>query len=208
MYRNSHCKCSRAKRGSGTVVIAASLLLAAASSAPAQTSSPGIAAEERRDPASGEVVIINRKKRKRSAPDPYAPIKRKPAEREQAATSAPAKTAAPAKPIIRRENAVPRVKPNGSSPQPQLNPRQRAATARLRRVPQADLGAPEGRGEELLAPRHAVRPPPRPRAVPRSRRYSERYRSGRRPRRQCRTLARRCQAGFEGSCYIWQRRCT
>lgn len=208
MYRNSHCKCSRKRRVSSTVIIATSLLLAVASSAAAQSSSPEIAAEERRDPASGEVVIINRKKRKKSAPDPYAPIKRKPAEREQAATNAPAKTAAPAKPIIRRENAVPRVKPNGSSPQPQLNARQRAATTRPRGVPQADLGAQEGRGQEILAPRHAVRPPPRPRAVTRSRRYSERFRSGRRPWRQCRTLARRCQAGLEGSCYIWQRRCT
>ena len=179
MYRISHRKCGRGRRGSSIVIIAAALLSAAANTAPAQTSSPDITAEERRDPASGEVVIINRKKRKSSAPNPYAPKKREPTERKQAATGAPAKAAAPARPIIRRESAAPRVKP--------------------------DLGAPESRSEEFLAPRRAVRPPSKPRAVPRRRRFSS---GRRRPWRQCRILARRCQAGFEGSCYIWQRRCT
>lgn len=203
MHQDFDCKCHPIRRRRGMTLAIATLLSVVTFSAHAQTRSPDIKAKERRDPASGEVVIINRKKRKDTAPNPYAPIQSKPAQASKSARSA-----APEKPLIRKNSAVARPRPIAPPPLPQANKERRAATARLRGLPQAAVADREKRALAVPERRPAIRPPPRRRQTVPRRRYSEQRRYRRRPWRQCRILARRCQAGYDGSCYIWQRRCT
>ena len=185
-----------------TVLVAAtgvamfSMLVAPAS---AQTRPAEIKAKERQDPAAGDVVIINRRTRKRIAPNPYAPAKKATAK-EKPKSKKPAKTASP-KPVIRRQNEIARSGPALTPPLPKRN------TARLRQLPRTEPDTPNRLREEIPAPRRAERPRSNRRTYARQRRWPQRY-SRQRPWRQCRILARRCQAGFEGSCYVWQRRCT
>lgn len=187
----------------------------------AQTSPPEIIAKERKDPAAGEVVIINRKKRKDGAPDPYAPIKLKPlpdniSERADEARQTGKKNGtnnqvtkeAAAKPRVPKPVKAARTESPLTPPLPTLNTEQRTASARLGQFPQAGLSpAPRRRVEEQR------QPPRRARWSARERREWRRYRDRRRfsnrerPWRHCRRLARRCSAGFEGSCIIWERRC-
>lgn len=204
MHVSSHRERVRARRTSRFVALAMSLGCLAAAPAIAQTSSPEIIAKERRDPASGEVVIINRKKKKKAAaPNPYAPGARETAKPDKPATriNKPARIVAPPpRPANRQYGAI---RPPGSPPPlPQLHRRPPNETARLRQFPQSDLG--DARRERFETGRRYVEP----RARPRRRSYRQRYSARPRPWRQCRFLARRCQAGYEGSCYIWQRRCT
>lgn len=205
MLFGSHRKRVRARWSSGFVALTLSLSCIAGGPVAAQTSSPDIIAEERRDPASGEVVIINRKKKKKkaNAPNPYAPGQRETAKPDKPATrkSKPSRIAAPPpRPASRRYGAV---RPPGSPPPlPQAHRRPPRETARLRQFPQSNLD--DTRRERYETDRSYIEP----RARPRRRTYRRRYSARRRPWRQCRFLARRCQAGYEGSCYIWQRRCT
>ena len=191
----------RALRGGG-IALATAILLSVAS-ASAQTRSPDIKAEERRDPASGEVVIINRKKSKNAAPNPYAPKQSGPS-----ASSKSAKAAPPVKPLIRKDTGVPSPRPIAQPPLPQLNTEQRTATGRLRQFPQAGLVRPKQPSRATPERRPAIEPPPRRRRAAARQRLSERRRYRQRPWRQCRILARRCQAGYDRSCYLWERRCT
>lgn len=196
----------------------------------AQASSPEIIAKERKDPAAGEVVIINRKKRKGDAPDPYAPIKLKPLPEKWSEKSKepqqPAKEAVKKPTKERRTNAqaAGTVKPEPKAPEPveaarseptlatpplpTLNTQQRTASARLRQFPLAGLSTAPRQIEQQRQPRRRIGPTARDRAEWRRYRDRRRYSSNRRrPWRQCRQLARRCNAGFEGSCIIWERRC-
>lgn len=186
----------------GVIALATAMLLSVAT-ASAQTRSPEIKAEERRDPASGEVVIINRKKSKKAAPNPYAPKKSGPAASSKAAKAAP-----PVKPLIRKDGGVANPRPIAQPPLPELNTEQRTATGRLREFPQAGLARPERRSRARPERRPAIEPPPRRRRAAPRQRLSERRRYRQRPWRQCRILARRCQAGYDRSCYQWERRCT
>jgi hypothetical protein len=196
------------RRGICFGVLAVAVTIGAAThSVVAQTSSPEIAAKERSDPASGDVVVINRKKRKSSAPNPYAPIKLKPLPEKWPNAEKSVKKVAP-KPEIRQPVTASRIGRPPTPPLPVLNTERRSASARLRQFPQAGLRQAPDQIDQAPPPRRAVRRPARQRSTRRTRdrrRYSYQRR---RPWRQCRRLARRCDSGFEGSCYIWQRRCT
>lgn len=184
---------------------AAALSLAMLAPASAQTRPADIKAEERKDPASGDVVIINRKTRKGAAPNPYAP-KKKVTAKEKAKTNKPTKTATP-KPIIRRQTEIARRPvPILLPPLPDRNTARRSTSARLNQFPQSEIRPPERQTNRGPAPRRVTRRPQERRAIARRRHAPERHFRGR-PWRQCRILARRCQAGLEGSCYLWQRRC-
>ena len=178
----------------------------------AQTSSPEIAAKERSDPASGDVVVINRKKGKGSAPNPYAPIKLKPLPEkwpnaQKPAIEKPLKKAAPKPELRQSATAALRTERPPTPPLPALNTERRIVSPRLSQFPQTGLLRAPEQIDEAPPPRRVTRRPVRERTV---RRYRDRRRFSRRnrPRHQCRRLARRCSSGFEGSCYVWQRRCT
>ena len=189
----------------GYVVAIGAAMLSVVFLAPAsaQTRPADIKAKERQDPASGDVVVINRKTRKSGAPNPYAPAKK--ATVNAKTKSKKSTEIASPKPIIRRQNEIVGAAPTLTPPLPKRNTARRTSTARLRQFPRPELGTPGRRTNEFPAPRRAERRFDDRRTYAR-RRAPPRY-SRHRPWRQCRRLARRCQAGFEGSCYMWQRRC-
>ena len=208
MHRTSGGKPDRTRQYISLLAVTVTLASMISVAAVAQTRPPDIKAEERRDPAAGKVVIINRKKRKNPAPDPYAPKPSSSNEKPQTKSNNAGQASAPAKPLIRRHNAVQRQRPSEQPPLPEINTEQRAATARLRSLPQPGYANSERHSETTSQRRPAIEPRPAPRSTAQQRRYSERRQFRRRPWRQCRILARRCQAGYDGSCYVWQRRCT
>jgi hypothetical protein len=204
------------------------------STAGAQKSSPDIIAKERRDPAAGDVVIINRRKDKNAAPNPYAPK----SSQSEAAQRKPEQAKPKSKSKLRdddgsrtarRSASPPSSQPELTPPLPGFNRSTPPRTARLQQFPQAGL-APRQREMDEAARRA---PAPRRQQGRPAWRDDDDWRDGARERwrddwqdqrryrgrsrrqafrgrswRQCRRLAWRCEDGFEGACYVWERRCS